>query len=935
MKASILFLALCLIPAFSIGSHKVAGVELTYERKSSGKYDVFMHVIRHCDGAAAPAKDLTVQCSTTTITVTASQQTLISNKKLNDCQSSPCNGIGNYEELIWKAEIDLSASFCCEWKLKYSNDYRQNYGFSGPYYVEALINKCADVSGGRFVQLPEITLRHHNNQRLNFGYESYDSADSVTYELIPALVAQGQAIGYSGTYTYLRPLTFFGYPNQNLQWPAGFRVSPNGEVQFRPTQLNGVGTIALEAKIWKWVNGQRQVVGTAVRDIEVLVLNPMPPNAAPTMNLLSLTLDTLKVFFCAGDTAPVIWQSTDADNDSTFIDILYSDPDIQLSTDYTHGKQVRLGARIASTLADTASMKVRYLHFRVKDRSCPLPAWNIYTLALRPAKKPTAQFSQNQQCRQLATSIQVSDSVNANFRSWYYFYNNQHQLIGSSLNGLFNTTNLPLGVSYLDMAYGFQGSCSFDTSITLNTLQDFKFAFSSPNTACQGDSLKLELIDQGTAGSYTYQWSNLTTPTTPYLIDSQEVAWVFPPDYAMYEVKAIDTAGCFLTYTKNVTMVMPPQYSMDQTVFVCPGNSAQIGPYTITYSNFKIWTDGETDFPRTETKEGWYSFVASYYNLCEVRDSVYLEHFTPPSLVGLPADTNFCKNESLYFTASNGGRPYTFYWNGIITNTPRNVTQTEFVKLSVMDKNGCRDSAGLQVWVSEQPNLSFLPGANIELCPEDSVELKVFNVPQKSLLMWSDSTGSDTRIIYPGFYWLTLIDSVGCVFNYPVTAPEWATPDAGFSYMTQTGGIAFTPDVLNVNHMWFFGDGNTSNTGLPVHNYVTPGNYLVKHFVSDPEHDCKATDSLEIVVLTLSELEKAGIDVFPNPFNGSFTVRYAAGPEVYSVQLFDMQGRRIAVQTEAAFDQLIVSGLDALATGTYILKIFSDKGPIETRLQKD
>ena len=929
MKAKILFLVLYMIPTFTLASHKVAGVELTYERKSSGKYDVYIHVVRHCDGAALGPSTLIARCSSSTVQLT--QQTLVSVRKLNPCQTEPCSGVGNYEERVWKAELDLSAYSCCEWTLSYYNDFRYN---GQQYYIQSSLNKCAEVSGGYFIQKPQITLRYNEDLALNFGFQSYDAADSISYELVTALADMNQSMTYSGNYSPIRPISFFGFPNQNLQWPAGFRLAYDGVLRFRPTLMNNQGAIAVEAKIWKEINGMRQVVGRVVRDIEVVTVSAHV-DAAPSIDFLQAKPDTVNIYFCAGDTTPLIWQSKDADDDSTFVELVYTDPDIQISTDYSQGKQIRINARISSTLADTASTQVRYLRFYLMDKSCPFPRSNLYTLALRPAKKPVAFFSDSLNCRQLLTNIQVSDSVNSSFRSWYSYYDDKYQLISSSINGHFNSPALPLGTSYLNLSYGFQGGCSMDTTIALDILPDFKFALSSPDAFCEGDSLKLELLRQGSTGTYTYQWANLTSTTTPYLIDSQEVARVFPPVNSIYEVTATDSAGCFVSYTKLVRMVEFPQYTMDSVVMVCPGDSAWIGPSSFLFSDLNLWMDGDTNFPRRDIKTGWHSFYAIHENLCEIHDSVYLGNHTSPQLEKVPADTNLCPGTKYYINTSLGSRPFTYEWNGMQTAIPRTVSQSEWVNLVVKDKHGCRDSAAFQMWVNEKPNLIFSSGPNLEFCQGDSMEVKVLNVPPKASLIWSDSSSPDIKIFYPGMYVLTLTDSGSCTFLYTLNALVWPKPDAGFSYAAQTGGVAFTPNVLNQYHTWFFGDGNSSTNGLPIHKYATPGTYLVNHFVSDLEHGCQATDSMSILVLTLPELEEWGISVYPNPFKETINIHYAGGRTPISVQLFDLQGRMISIHTEIAGNYQRISGLDNLAPGTYILRILTPEGPVDTRIQKE
>lgn len=934
MKSLYLFFAFCFFPSIGSAYHKVAGLALSYEQVSNGVFDVYISIYRQCDGAALGASYLIATCSSSTITVLASQQTLVSVKKLNSCQGDVCQGSMSFEEHIWKARLDLTSAACCEWTLQYANHFRESNGSSGEvYFVSSMLNRCLQNGGGTFVELPRLTLQSNTNQFLNFRVKPGAGIDSVSYQLVNGQVSLNQYRTYSGQYSAIRPMRFFGFPNTNLAWPAGFRLSESGMLMFRPTQVNEVGSAVVRAYLWKRINGRMEVVGTLIRDIEPVVFGGY--NIPPNVLFLTEKEDTSDIYYCAGDTAGFVWQGADLDGDSTYFEVLSADSGISWTLFYDKNAQAKLKVFVPGSLADTASSKTYSMDVRIKDNHCPFPGSSRYLIRMRPSKKPKANFVINQQCRQVDLSQQVSDSVRKEFKSSWVLYDSNNTLLSSNPSGLFQQSLVP-GNYYLFASQGFPAGCGLDTSFNLSILPNFRFDFVGEDSSCFGDSIKWVLVNSGIRDSFNYTWANLTLPNNPgFLVAGNEIA-LFPSNSSEIRVDVTDSSFCSYSYSKVLHVFRKPVYQLLDTASACAGDSIDLGPHFFLYGNTYKWDDSSSSVPRKVIDTGWYGVSIYGHPFCVVKDRVYAKFHPTPKIQRARTDTLLCSGTPLHICTNGGTKPYQYTWNSVLGDSVYLANKTESIFLEIMDTNGCDDTLSFRLTVPEKPNLSFNPPSGIALCPNDSLQLSLGNLPKLASLHWSDSVGGQFKFVRAGSYILSLMDSSSCFFKYSYQANAHSLPISSFSYSQFDSGYLFAPALLEHDHLWLFGDGDSSLDISPFHVYKTNGNYLVNHFVMDTITKCTSKDTLGISVILMSvlELENAGVKVYPNPFSSELTLDFAFSALPDGIRLFDLKGQEILIRMEQNLGQGRISGLENLQAGTYIIAIDFGYKRIYTRLQK-
>ncbi|HCS19133.1 MAG TPA: hypothetical protein DIW47_00975 [Bacteroidetes bacterium] len=354
--------------------------EITYRWLSSGKYEFTIKAIHECSGLPLSQSNLTARSTTGGKVFSISSQTLVSVVDVSgispNCpDQSNCSGGSSpygYELYTWTALADFTSYSECEWTVSWEQCCRDGNittGQSGEiFFTFTKLNTCIQNSSPVFESLPIRYVCYNQfvgpSQK---AVDRYDLNDSITYHLVNALTSATASCTYSGNFSPTRPLTFFGWPNQNLSSPAGFHLDPiNGVFQFRPTGLNQVAVICMEVKEWRRINGVMTHIGSIRRDMTVDILNcGSSPNNNPSIQSISREQEV-----CIKDSFCFDIQTTDPDGDTT---VIYWDSTVQGAKFYTTNKQQKhaKGTFCWKPLNHAVSDTPYYFAVTVYDDRCP------------------------------------------------------------------------------------------------------------------------------------------------------------------------------------------------------------------------------------------------------------------------------------------------------------------------------------------------------------------------------------------------------------------------------------------------------------------------------------------------------------------------------------------------------------------------------------
>lgn len=906
MKIKLIYLALLCIGMNSLhASHRTQGIEMSYSRVGTDSFEILIRYIRVCDGPLTPPKAI-AQCLSNTIHLDTMQ--LVSIKDLNYCQSGPCNGSGFYEERIFKGLLDLSNTSCCYWTVYTEPDFRDNGQL---YHVRVQLNKCAPADGCHFVETPEFRLPYNQDVQMNYKAIADNPDDSISYSLSIARVGFASNMSYSGNFYYNRPLTFFGFPNQNLQTPAGFRIGQDGILRFRPTQLNQQATIVVQVGIWKRINGIMYSVGSICRDLEVIV-EAAGINNAPEISNVSTTADTCRVYYCAGDSTPLIWSSMDQENDSTVFDVLQADSGLSWNQFYNRGKQAQMALYIPSVPGDTSSSLRKHISLRVRDRHCPIPSSKTYFIELIPAPKVDAEYTLEENCNLFT----VIDSILATgwgmADTYWQLYDSQYNSINSGSQGF--SEKLNDGYYKLAYQYGYQGGCSSDTLIDFQSQNNFKFQLIGDTLLCEKDTTRWELLDLGSKQIQSYTWTNLSQPTNPGIQSNGLMADLYPSSTGIIQVEVQDSAGCTMQHNQRLHVIPLPGYTLTDSTIVCSRDSVVLGPQFLSNFDSIVWDDGSRFSQRFISNPGWHPFILYNDGICSIRDSLYAA-FNQAPLILTSSDTILCYGDTFLPVLRNVQGPVSYFVNGLPRSSPY-ITKYSQTMFWQVEASGCSSSKMIRLNVAQQPPLGGIPFNTDPLCPGDRLEVKLTNIPSRSTIIWDDSSTDYIRFLDKGFYEIYLTDSNGCFFTYPFSVSGRSGVDAAFGYNAGSVGISFYPDQFYGLHKWWFGDGDSIEDVQPTHQYAAPGNYAAIHLIQTTDSACSDTDTLNVFVSGFDHIDGMDVRVYPNPFIERFTVNNVSNQEL---RLFDLDGRAIPITQKYNDGAIEVIPLNPLVPGVYLL----------------
>ncbi len=478
----------------------VMGGEITYKNLGSNKLEITVSVYRDCNGIALSNSPLQVRSDSGFYSFTLNKVSVIDITGINlNCPvQSRCKDTATYgiEEHIFRDTIDMSALKGCKFVFSWMQCCRNANISTGAanhnYYMETTYNKCLtpNNSSPSFLSYPVLLLgRGHDISVSHTAVDTVDN-DEITYELTEPLSAQGAKIGYSGSWSVSRPLTFLGYPNAGLNFPAGFRFdSLTSNMSFRPTITNQSTVISLKVKEWRKINGIRTQISETHRDIQLIIINAGNNNAPRIDSTFSSIVKA-----CTPGTYCVTIPIEDKDTSDTLsIQIKHNFKNLTYTKDTISPNKINL--KVCYTVDSNVFNNSGSYYFKIiaEDGACPFTVRSEKTYFFRrdsPQKiviPSLPLFCENDSPLLLLTS--------PNFGTWS----------GSGISGGTFSPSLA-GKGIHNIVYSFKDSitgCSNKDSVWVRVLQQPKASF----TANKNIGLSTD----------TFKFTNTTTADTAFL----------------------------------------------------------------------------------------------------------------------------------------------------------------------------------------------------------------------------------------------------------------------------------------------------------------------------------------------------------------------------------------------------------------------------------
>jgi len=152
-----------------------------------------------------------------------------------------------------------------------------------------------------------------------------------------------------------------------------------------------------------------------------------------------------------------------------------------------------------------------------------------------------------------------------------------------------------------------------------------------------------------------------------------------------------------------------------------------------------------------------------------------------------------------------------------------------------------------------------------------------------------------------------------------------ASPAADFTFSIVNDSVFFENlSDDNLTYLWDFGDGSpVDSTFSPSHVYGVSGSYDVSLTVID--HPCQTvvTQTIEVIITEVSEVQSELISIFPNPAKSQVTIWSNQPNHKKTIQIFDGSGQSIYSQKMA--DPALQLDVSSWPSGVYWILVDESK----------
>lgn len=433
------------------------------------------------------------------------------------------------------------------------------------------------------------------------------------------------------------------------------------------------------------------------------------------------------------------------------------------------------------------------------------------------------------------------------------------------------------------------------------------FSLGSDVTICAGNTVTFS----GPSGQYHYMWS--TTDTTQAVTVGTA---------ANYDLTVTDTINaCFSSDTVALFVNPLPPVNLGSDTAVC---SATL-PYTLSApagAYIYNWSDASSNQTLDVTATGtYYVTVTDNVTTCFSSDTVVVSVNSSP-VVSLGSDTTFC-SASGPITLMAAAGPYNYLWSDMSTGMSLTTNTTGVYDVTVTDSiSGCAAMDTVSITVNASPVVNL--GNDTSLCG-GSITLDAQNAG--STYLWNTTAATQTiTASTTGNYYVDVTSGAGCVATDSIMVTVNTPPTVTFTPQTPVcvddGSFALTGSPAGGT---FTGPGVTGNMFSPTAAGV--GTQTVTYSYTDVNGCSGSVDAVITVNSCVGVNEPfvaAGMNVYPNPNNGSFTltINDADYTEV-TMELITVEGRVIFSDKASNVKGIYVKQLDLSthANGIYFLRV--------------
>lgn len=415
----------------------------------------------------------------------------------------------------------------------------------------------------------------------------------------------------------------------------------------------------------------------------------------------------------------------------------------------------------------------------------------------------------------------------------------------------------------------------------------------------------------------TFAWTSSPTGFTSTL---QNPMNVMPSVTTDYIVTISNPLGCAANSTVSVVVhPLPPVTANATSTAVCQNSSVTLtgsGATSYTWSNSVV--DG---VPFTPATTNTYTVTGTDANGCQNTDAITVTVNALPAVGANTSASAVCMNDQVTLTG-NGANTYTWS-NSVVDGVPFAPASTNTYTVTGTDGNGCQNTAMVTVTVNALPNVTAT-STSAAVCAGDSVAVMGGGANSYA---WSGGVMDGVPFVLSTTttYTVTGTDANGCqnMASVSITAN---VPNGSLSLPMDTvcqnmGTITLTGGSP-AGGMWG-GPGVTGNVFDPMASGTGP---ITITYVFTDANGCSGTATdvvfVDICMGIPSSVASTGVNIYPNPTLGQFTIQLSAVPSApVQVELTNELGQVIdAFTMTSTTKDMDITNLEG---GVYFVRVIN------------
>ncbi|MBT3421827.1 MAG: T9SS type A sorting domain-containing protein [Bacteroidetes bacterium] len=955
MKKLLLILSI-ILASFSLKAIHITGGEIEWSCVGQDSFLITTTLYRECATLFPSNLTVTIKCETGALlaseTITQPAETDITPTCASSCNKCTdpqfCTfpyGISKFEYVklfvLSNAgsccNILISASMCCR-----SDNITTGASSNDILYLNAKLDRCLFPINAsmEFDNDPTTLICLNQNSLLNYQISAQSdivansTTDSVSYELTDNCT-------YSGSYSYDKPISFWGFPQKNNYLPKGIHMdNRNGFLLFNPQKVEQT-VVAVKVKRFKKVNNTWIKIAETIRDHQLIVMSC-------TGNNLPIITGDYYEEICVGDTIQLSYMVYDKDiNDSLTLMLDSFASGVQWSI--TKYSQDSLLAVLNWVPSEQQVSSIPYTFVvNAHDQHCPINGHDYKKVQIRVRSsnlKPGFTIL-DQNCGKYILEYNYK-KVPAAIVNWLINGDTISQNFKCSLD--FNQS----GLYPLDIIVEDQFGCVQKSVDTFNVQNVLKVELPIDTIICMGDSIQIQSKVIGTSSPLSYLW--IGGDTNSYL----NTIPLFKDTY--FHLSTSNTDGCS---DEDSILIKVDDFgiSLSQDTITCPGNPVELRA-TSQFDEGQIvssfsWLDLSCTCPQGHTDsiivymQGTFSCEAINENGCMDKDTIVVIYDKEPELSFLPIPDICLNDENLAldsFVSPKGG-----IWYGqdtiIVKNNMLQVNKAQakhyLLFYSYTDTTTqCFTFDKTTVEIKDYPNINMIQA--FSFCNVDKYyDLEPYISPVGGI--WSGSTAigfdhffnpSKANSTKPLVYKVT--DSNGCVNSKEIYFNLNPLPIVDFVADKDTGTLPLQVQFSNqssissgiiTDYLWYFGDGDSSFFEHPTHTYLNQGLLDVK-LIAISDSSCIGELTKEQLIEVFSSLGKHPdqiVQIYPNPVSQSLFIDLGKTTISQSISLFNTLGEKVFSQNEKTLPCTI--NVSTFKPGVYLLQIELNENQFQKRI---